>query len=114
MPCSEVHWLKAIIQKLERAAVVLLNPAVMSAIAEVNHQANSEPDDQPRPVNPPELVHHIAIEKDAQHWNKRNPRRAERTRLFRIRFAQHHDRYTNNDERENRPDVDHLSNNINR
>ena len=70
-------------ESLHRAAVVLLDAAVVAAVGEIDHQPDDQPDDQPRPVDPAELVHHVAVEEDAQDGHERHPRRAERARLAR-------------------------------
>src|ERR1700683_3873711 len=101
-------------EKLQRAPVVLLNPAVMSAVTKINHQPDNQPDNQSRPIDPAEFVHHVTVENNPKYRNQRNPRRTKWTQLHRIRFAQNNDRYANDDEREDRADVDHLSDDVNR
>src|SRR5882762_3745825 len=46
-----------------------LHLAVITAVREVNDEANHEPDDEARPVDPSELVHHVPIEGDSKDRN---------------------------------------------
>src|SRR5437870_3584918 len=63
---------------LDAALAHALETAVMPAVAEVDNQSDHQPHDQPHPIDPPQLVHHVAVEADAQHGHDRHPRRAER------------------------------------
>ena len=47
--------------------------AVVPAVTEVHDEANHQPHDQPQPVNPPQLVHHVSVEANAQNWHQRHP-----------------------------------------
>src|SRR6267378_2012156 len=83
--------------------------AVITAIGEINDQANRQPNDQARPVDPAKLVHHVAIENDAENRYQRNPRRTERPRLLGIGAAQDHDGDTHHYECQQCANVDHFS-----
>ena len=83
--------------------------AVVPAVGEIDDQADDQPDDQARPVDPAELVHHVAVEEDAQNRNDRHPRRAERARLAGIGAAQNHHGDAHDDERQQRADIHHFS-----
>src|SRR5437899_13016302 len=87
---------------------------MLSTISEINHQTDDQPGDQPRPVDPPQLVHHIAVYHDSEDRHHGHPGRAERTRLAGIDTAQHKDRYAHDDKRQERPDVHHFSDVIDR
>jgi hypothetical protein len=50
---------------LQRAPIVLLNAAVMSAVTKINHQPDNQPDNQSRPIDPTEFVHHVTVEENA-------------------------------------------------
>src|SRR6266576_6313889 len=68
--------------------------AVVTAVSEINHQSNHQPDDQASPVYPAEFVHHVPVEQDAENRDDRNPGGTERPRLTGIRAAQDHNRDT--------------------
>src|SRR6266704_5898656 len=85
------------------------DPAVITAVSEINHQADHQPDDEPGPVHPPELVHHVAVEQDSKNWYDRHPWCTEGARLIGVGVAQNHDGDAYNHEGQQRPDVDHLS-----
>src|SRR5271157_2541210 len=70
----------------------VLHSAVVPSVPEVDHQPNQQPDNQTRPIYPPQFVHHIAVEQDAHDRDKGYPGRAERSRLPGIGLAQDHDR----------------------
>src|SRR5579863_8097472 len=76
---------------LQGAAIVLLDAAVVAAVAEIDEEADYQPDNQASPVDPAEFVHHVAVESDAQDRDEGNPRSAEGARLIWIGFAQNHD-----------------------
>src|SRR5215469_11107942 len=58
--------------------------AVIFAIGKVDDQTNNQPYNQAGPVDPPQFVHHVAIEGDAKNRHQRHQRGAERSRLARI------------------------------
>src|SRR5258706_10464180 len=72
------------------AELRVADPAVMPPVSEIDHQADHQPDNQARPVDPAKLVHHVPVEDDAHDRHERHQRRAERPRLTGIRVAQHH------------------------
>src|SRR5579862_4354125 len=39
-----------------------LQPAVMPAVSEINHQTDDQPTNEPSPVDPAEFIHHVTIE----------------------------------------------------
>ena len=57
--------------QLHRRAVVSLYAAVVTAVSEIDHQPDAEPNDQPRPVDPPEVVHHITVKEDSENRHNR-------------------------------------------
>src|SRR6185437_4517563 len=61
--------------------------AVMTAVGEIHNQSDNEPADQSSPIDPSELVHHVAIKNNSQRGNNRHPWSAKRTGLLRIRPA---------------------------
>src|SRR5579862_9138257 len=81
-----------------RGREIRLDPAVFLAIGEINHQANHQPDNQARPIDPSEFVHHVSIEQDTQNGYDGDPGSTEGTGLRRIRVAQHHYGDTDDDE----------------
>src|SRR5260370_8985802 len=83
--------------------------AMVTAISEINYQADPQPDEQPGPVDPAEFVHHVAVEEDAENRNDRDPRRPESPRLAGIRLSQNHHCNANNDKGQHRADLDTLS-----
>src|SRR5882757_2591179 len=83
--------------------------AVITAVGEIDDQANRQPDDQARPVDPAKLVHHVAIENDAENWHQGNPGRAERPRLLGIGATQDHDGDTHHYECQQRANVEYFS-----
>src|SRR5271165_3051336 len=91
-----------------------LHPAVMPAVSEVNHQPYDQPHNQPGPVHPAQLVHHVAVEQDAHDRNEWYPRRAERAVLCGVLVPQNHDCDAHDDERQQRTDVHHLANVVDR
>ena len=58
-------------------------PGYDAAVGEIHHQPDNQPDNQSRPVDPSQFVHHVSVRDDAQNRHQRNPRRAERPRLLR-------------------------------
>src|SRR5258708_40044062 len=48
--------------------------AVVTAVSEINHQSDRQPDEQTGPVDPGEFVHHVAVEEDAENRHDRKPR----------------------------------------
>src|SRR5438094_8137021 len=84
-------------------------PAVLCAVSEINNESNDEPDDQSRPVDPSELVHHVAVKEHTEKWNNRQPsshensRCAKRAGLFGTFAAQHRYAHADDPERQPRP-----------
>ena len=92
----------------------VLQSAVFTAVGEIDNQADNKPNDKPRPINPSELVHHVAVEEDSQKRHKRTQWRAERPRLSGIGSAQHHDGDANDDESQQRADIHHFADIVDR
>src|SRR5262249_38928462 len=87
----------------------LLNTAMVAPIAEVDDQTDDEPDDQPCPVDPAQLIDHVAVEDQAHDRHEGYPWRTEGSWLVRLSPPQDHDGETYDDEREQRADVHHLA-----
>src|SRR5579864_1646889 len=100
--------------QLNRRSVVSLHAAVIAAIREIDHQADGEPNDQPRPVDPAEFVHHVAVKDDAHNRDKRHLWGAKWTRLIGIRAAENQDGDADDYESQKRPDVHHTSDIVDR
>src|SRR5580704_19025625 len=47
-----------------------LHPAVLLAVCEINHQPDHQPDDQSRPIDPTQFVHHVAVGDYAEDWDQ--------------------------------------------
>ena len=92
----------------------LLHPAMLPAVKIINYQPDRQPTDQPNPIPHSQVVHHVAIHHDSGDRNYRHPRRSERPWLRRIRTPQHNNRYAHDHEREQRPDIHHLSDIVDR
>src|SRR5664280_3391011 len=58
--------------ELANCRVVFRQAALMPAVTEVHNEANDQPHDQARPLDPPELVHHVSVEGDAANRNQRH------------------------------------------
>src|SRR5580658_9910582 len=91
-----------------------LHPAMLLTVGEVHNQPNRQPADQTNPVPHPQLGHHVSIRDYAEDWNQWHPRRPERTRLRRIGVPQHHNRDRDDYEGEQRPDIHHLADLVDR
>src|SRR5258706_11391878 len=83
--------------------------AVMPAVCEIDDEPYDEPDQEPRPVDPTQLVHHVAVESDTQNRNGGHKRRAERPGVSRIGLAKHQYPRTHDHECEQGTDVHHLA-----
>src|SRR5512142_284259 len=92
----------------------MLHAAVMTAVGKVHNKTDYQPDDQTRPVQPAQFVHHVTADHDAEDWHDWNPRRAEWAMLRGITFPQNHDCYTHDHERQKRSDIYHLADVVNR
>src|SRR5215813_6910340 len=57
------------------AQLRVAHSAMVAAVGKVDDQSDHKPDDQTRPVHPPKLVHHVAVEPDPQNRHKRHQRR---------------------------------------
>jgi hypothetical protein len=75
-----------------------LHSAVIAAIAEIHKETKHQPDDQPGPVHPPELVNHVTVECDPKQQDCRYARRTEGTGLRGIGVSQYD--YTRADDHE--------------
>src|SRR5262245_29461850 len=65
-----------------------LHFAVSAAVAEVDDQADEEPDDQPQPVRPTKAIDHRTADEDARRRNERDRRYLECARQVRTAAAQ--------------------------
>jgi len=92
----------------------LLYAAIVAAIEEVHKQADHQPDNQARPVDPTQFVHHVTVEQHTHDRYQGHPRRAKRSGLSRIRLAKDQDRDTDDYERQECSDVDHFPDIVNR
>src|SRR5438105_6256095 len=84
-----------------------LDLAVMAPIGEVNHQADKQPNNQPSPVHPAQLVHHVAVGNDAENRYQWHPGSPKRPGLIGISAAQHHHGNGDDHEGKQRADVNH-------
>src|SRR5208337_5599038 len=91
-----------------------LHPAVFLAVSEVHEQSDYQPDNQAGPVDPSQLVHHVAVGDHAEDRHERYPRRPEGPRLAGIGAPQHHHRNRHDHKRQERPDVHHLADVVDR
>src|SRR5579885_3437837 len=82
------------------AALRVLHFAVIPAVGEIDDQADNKPDNEPRPVDPAQLVHHVAVKADTQEGNDGHPRSTERPGLLGIGIAQDHHRDADDDKRQ--------------
>jgi hypothetical protein len=83
---------------------------MVSTVSEIDYQADQQPNNEPGPIHPAKLVHHVSIKQDAKDWHYRDPRGPEWARLFRIFVAQHKNCNTNNYECKQGTDIHHLPN----
>src|SRR5690348_5592711 len=86
----------------------------MPAVREIDDQPDDKPDNQAIPVQRAKLIHHIAIEDNSEYGNDWNPGRAEGPRLAWICSTEHHNRDADDDECQQRADIHHLSDVVNR
>src|ERR1700687_5052477 len=91
---KDVLWTERALPRRDAARKILRQgaayAAVITVVGEVDDQSDDQPDNQARPVDPAQLVHHIAIKEDAENRHQRNPRRAKRPGLLWIGAAQDH------------------------
>ena len=66
----------------------ILDATVVPTVTKVNEQADNQPYDQPRPIDPAQLQHHVAVEEYPQDRHERHQRRVEGARLARVGLAQ--------------------------
>src|ERR1700687_4823510 len=88
--------------------------AVVPAITEINQQSNDQPGNQASPIDPSELVHHVAVADDSQDRHEREPGRTEGSRLPWIGAPNNHHRDAHDAKGKQRPYVHHSSDIFNR
>src|SRR6266542_442154 len=89
-----------------------LEPAVLLAIPEIEHETDHQPDEQPHPIGPPEPVNHRAAGHDAEYRHDRQRRNGEAA--DQIRSTNPHDPHARADEneRKERPDARHFAHDV--
>src|SRR6185436_15678111 len=80
--------------------------AAAPAVAEIDGEAEEEPDAEPQPVLRRQGEHQQETGADAEERNERHERRAEGPRGLGVRPAHDEHRRADDDERQERPDVD--------
>src|SRR5690349_24322091 len=69
------------------AQLRIADPAVMPSVGEIDDQSDNQPDDQARPVDPAQFVHHVAVENDPEHRHQRHQWRPEGAWLIGVGVA---------------------------
>src|SRR6185369_1104735 len=87
---------------------------VTPAVAKINQQTDSQPDNQPDPVLIRQREHQEQTRQNTENRNNRNQRASEWTMRIRISSAHDQNRATNNYKREKSPDAGHLRENAER
>src|ERR1039458_5358342 len=70
--------------------IVFRQVAMVPAVTEVHDEADDQPHDQAQPVDPPQLVHHVGVEADAEKRNQWHPWGPKRPGLARVCLAEDH------------------------
>ena len=82
--------------------------AVMSAIEEINNNANGHPDKQPKPVGRGKREHKNKAKQYAQEGNYRHERTTERAMCLRIYITHYEDGGADDDKGKKCADIDQL------
>ena len=86
----------------------------MAAVTEVHYEADGQPDEQPQPIGPTQAGDQEKVGRNANDWNDRNPRSAEGTRQFGMRFSHDEDATANEHEGEQGADACHFADYLDR
>src|SRR5882724_3148482 len=102
--------------KAQRAALHIrsLHPAVAASVTEINSHADDQPDDQADPCSKWKIRHQVTGNQDSQNRHQRHHGSSEWTLEARIATADDPHARTDDHERQQGSDVDHIAQKVDR